>query len=80
MSALTEKPIVLRELADEGLEPPMWGRFNDVNELVFVIGMLPTGRARSWSRELNEPCEIFAGRVTRDIVESVRGTACVLVA
>lgn len=72
MSTLTEHAIVLRELRDEGLSPPMWGRFNGV-ELVFAIAMLPSGRARSWSREANESCEIFSARICRDIVEAVRG-------
>lgn len=73
MSAtLNEHPITLRELFDEGLHPPMWGRFSG-GELVFAIAVMPDGRARTWTREANEPCDVFAGRVTRDIVESVRG-------
>lgn len=73
---MSEHPIAMRELLDEGVRLPAWGRF-DGAELIFCIVMLPTG-ARSWTREPNEPCEIFSARVTRDIVESVRGRCDVL--
>ncbi len=78
MSALTERPIHIREIDDYGIpHPPMFGRFDSV-ELTFVIATLPSGKARSWSREPRESAEIFAGRIVRDVIESVRGTACVL--
>ncbi len=63
----------MREITDYGVShPPAWGRFCG-GELIYVIAMLPSGRSRTWSRESNESAEIFAARVTRDIVESVRG-------
>lgn len=69
---LTEHPIVLRELWDEGLRLPAWGRFSN-GELVYCCAMLPTGKARSWTREPREACEVFSARIVRDIIESVRG-------
>jgi hypothetical protein len=74
VSTLTEHAIRIRELADEGLSPPSWGRFDDANELTYAIVMLPNGRARTWSREAREPCDVFAGRIVRDVIECVRGT------
>ncbi len=76
---LIESPIVLRELLDEGLHPPMWGRFSGV-ELIFCVATLSDGRARTWSREADEPSEVFAGRIMRDCVEAARGRCDVLVA
>lgn len=73
MRTLREYPIVLRELVDEGLSPPMWGRF-DRGELVYCIAMLPSGRARTWTREPRETCEVFSARVVRDVIEAARGT------
>jgi hypothetical protein len=75
---MSESPIRIRELADEGLSPPMWGRFNDASELVYCIATMPNGRARTWSREANEPADIFAARITRDVLEFA--VACALIA
>jgi hypothetical protein len=69
---IEESPIVIRELHDEGLRLPMWGRFDGV-ELIYALGMLPNGRSRTWTREPRETAEIFSARVVRDIVEAVRG-------
>lgn len=68
-----EYPIVIRELVDEGLSPPLWGRFSG-GELVGAIATLPDGRARTWTREPNESAEIFSARIVRDIIEAARGT------
>jgi hypothetical protein len=48
------------------------GRF-DGAELVHALGVLPNGTARTWSREPNEPANIFAGRIIRDVIEAARG-------
>lgn len=70
MSALVEGPIRMRELLDEGFpHPPAWGRFSG-GELIYVIATMPNGRARSWSREVNEPCEIFAARMDATLSKS----------
>jgi hypothetical protein len=69
---INESPIVVRELHDEGLRLPMWGRFDGV-ELVYCLGILPDGRARTWTREPRESAEIFSARIVRDVVEAVRG-------
>jgi hypothetical protein len=80
MSALREHPIVIRELIDEGLSPPAWGRFSGNGELIFCIIAMPSGQARGWSREPREDAEIFSARIVRDVIESVRGRCDVLVA
>jgi hypothetical protein len=69
---INESPIVIRELHDEGLRLPMWGRFSGA-ELIFCVATMPNGQARAWTREPAEPCEVFAGRITRDVIEQVRG-------
>jgi hypothetical protein len=70
---MREAPIHITELDEEGVHVPAWGRFNHAGELVYVIATLPNGQARTWTREAVESAEIFAGRIIRDIVESVRG-------
>jgi hypothetical protein len=72
---INESPIVIRELHDEGLRLPMWGRFDGV-ELIYALGMLPDGRSRTWTREPREAAEIFAGRIVRDVIEQARGRTC----
>jgi hypothetical protein len=75
---IVERAIVLRELADLGVALPMWGRFAG-HELIYVLAVLPSGKARCWSREPNESAELFSCRVTRDIVERLQvGCAHVL--
>jgi hypothetical protein len=72
-NTLTESPIRIREIDDFGVpHPPAWGRFI-AGELVYVIATLPNGRAKTWTREPREDAETFGARVTRDIVEQVRG-------
>lgn len=69
MSTLAEHPIRMRELLDEGLRVPMWGRFGANGELVYCIATLDSGKPRTWSREPQEDAETFALRITRDLQE-----------
>jgi hypothetical protein len=68
---MSEAPIVIKELADLGVELPAWGRFAH-RELVYALALLPDGRGRAWSREPNESAELFSARVVRDIVERLQ--------
>ncbi|MGD9544334.1 MAG: hypothetical protein AB7F41_04895 [Methylocystis sp.] len=78
MSASYEAPIRIRELVDEGLHLPTWGRFNGA-ELIYALCVLPSGQARVWHREPLESAELFSARICRDIIESVRGRCEALV-
>jgi hypothetical protein len=69
---MREVPIRIAELAEEGIHAPAWGRFV-AGELIYAIVTLSDGQARSWSREARESAEVFAARIVRDVVESVRG-------
>lgn len=64
-----ERRIILREAEDLGVHPPLlWGRFAGP-ELVYCVAMLPTGKARTWTREAQEDAETFGLRITRDLQE-----------
>ncbi|MBG0800787.1 hypothetical protein IYW40_04670 [Methylocystis sp. H4A] len=68
-AVVIERQILLREAEDLGVHPPiLWGRFVGP-ELVYAIGTMPNGRARSWSREPGEAAETFALRIRRDLQE-----------